>query len=218
MPRIILTIEGDVGTILGIDIKTHPDRKLELVQPGLIKKISAECSLQDNLHTHDTPAETKILQRDFGGTSHDLSWNYRSIIGMLTYLSVTSRPDIAYAVHLCTCFSTSPKCSHELAIRCIIRYLKGAADKGYFLQPTAKKTLDYYIDTDFAGELDTTNISRSSISLVQDRICDTFCSLPLTLGIKTTNRTLGTSTTYSMVFLVLATLQSNITISNNMFF
>jgi hypothetical protein len=41
----ILTIEGDVGTFLGIDIKRHPDGKLELLQPGLIQKIVMDCAL-----------------------------------------------------------------------------------------------------------------------------------------------------------------------------
>jgi len=57
----ILTVEGDVGAFLGIDIKHHSDGRLELVQPGLINKTISECGLQENSHTHDTPSDTKIL-------------------------------------------------------------------------------------------------------------------------------------------------------------
>jgi hypothetical protein len=146
-----MTVEGDVGAFLGIDIKRHPDGKLEMVQPGLIWKIVADCGLQETSHTHNTPSETKILQRDPNGPPREHSWNYRSIVGMLTYLSVTTRPDIAYAVHQCARFSACPKCSHELAIHRIVRYLKGTADKGYFLQPSSTKSLDCYVDADFAG-------------------------------------------------------------------
>jgi hypothetical protein len=147
----ILTVEGDIGAFLGIDIKHHSDGRLELVQPGLINKIISECGLQENSHTHDMPSELKILQHDLLGPPRELSWNYQSIVGMLTYLSVTTRPDIAYAVHQCACFSTSPKQCHELAVRRIVRYLKGTSDKGYFLHPSAQKTLDCYVDADFAG-------------------------------------------------------------------
>jgi hypothetical protein len=85
----ILTVDGDVGAFLGIDIKRHSNGTLEMVQPGLIRKIVADCGLEDGSHTHNTPSETKILQRDANGLPREHSWNYRSIVGMLTYLSVT---------------------------------------------------------------------------------------------------------------------------------
>jgi hypothetical protein len=147
----ILTVEGDVGFFLGIDIKHHPDGKLELLQPGLIKKIVADCDLQDISHTHNTPSESKILQHDPLGPPREMSWNYQSTIGMLTYLSITSHPDIPYSVHQCARFSTCPKRCHELAVCRIVQYLKGTSDKGYFLHPSQNKTLDCYVDADFAG-------------------------------------------------------------------
>ena len=163
----ILTMEGDVGAFLGIGIKHHPDSRLELVQPGLIKKIISECGLQENSHTHDTPSETKILQHDPLGPPRELSWNYWSIVGMLTFLSITTRPDIAYAVHQCARFSTSPKQCHELAVRRIVCYLKGTSGKGYFLLPSAQKTLDCYVDADFAGNW--THFTSSDPSSVKSR-------------------------------------------------
>jgi hypothetical protein len=70
---------------------------------------------------------------------------------MLTYLSTSTRPDIAFAIHQCARFCTQPKRLHEIAVRRIIPYLRGTKDKGYILKPTSNKTLDCYVDTDFAG-------------------------------------------------------------------
>jgi hypothetical protein len=71
---------------------------------------------------------------------------------MLTYLSVSSRPDIAFAVHQCARFSVDPKRIHEIAVRRIVRYLHGTRDKGYILRPaSSSRTLDCYVDADFAG-------------------------------------------------------------------
>jgi hypothetical protein len=39
---------------------------------------------------------------------------------------------------------------HEIAIRCICRYLQATSDKGYILQPNNNRNLDCYIDADFA--------------------------------------------------------------------
>ncbi len=70
---------------------------------------------------------------------------------MLNYLSTSTRPDIAFAVHQCARFSSHPKRCHEIAVRRIVRYLKGTQNKGYILRPTASRTLDCYVDADFAG-------------------------------------------------------------------
>jgi hypothetical protein len=74
---------------------------------------------------------------------------------MLTYLSVSSRPDIAFAVHQCVLYSTNLMRIHELAVRRIVRYLQGTKDKRYILRPSsATCNLDCYVDADFAGTWD----------------------------------------------------------------
>ena len=46
----------------------------------------------------------------------------------------------------------NPKRSHELALICIGRYLKGTLDKGLILKPIDAKSLrtDIYVDATFA--------------------------------------------------------------------
>jgi hypothetical protein len=62
----LLTSEGSVGPFLGIDIHHTADCFLELVQPGLIKKIIAACGLQDSSQDHHILA-TSILYADSDG-------------------------------------------------------------------------------------------------------------------------------------------------------
>ena len=57
-------------------------------------------------------------------------WNYRSIVGMLLYLSTNTRPDIAFAVSQVARFSHRPRKSHATAVKTIIRYLAGSLDQG----------------------------------------------------------------------------------------
>ena len=54
---------------------------------------------------------------------------YRSMIGKLQYV-VHTRPDIALAVGIVTRFSAKPKENHMMAIKRILRYLKGTKDYG----------------------------------------------------------------------------------------
>lgn len=132
-------------------IKRNKDGFLELVQTGLISKIISLCGLDNESNQHKSPSNT-ILQDDPSDLPREHTWNYRAMIGMLTYLSTSTRPDIAFSVHQCARFSISPKRSHELAVRRIVRYLKGTRDKGYILRPSpTHRNLDCYVDADFAG-------------------------------------------------------------------
>jgi len=150
-PEFNLTLEGDVGTFLGVDIKRTSECFLELIQPGLISNIISLCGLETESNQHKTPATT-ILNADPSDLEREQTWNYRSIIGMLAYLSTSTRPDIAFAVHQSACFCTAPKCSRNIAVRRIIRYLKRTKDCGYILHPSSiHHNIDCYVDADFAG-------------------------------------------------------------------
>jgi hypothetical protein len=147
-----LTCAGDVGAFLGIQFTRTSAGRLELTQPGLITKIIKECGLDSESKRHNTPAVTKILSKDASGPQREHSWNYRMIVGMLTYLSMSSRPDIAFAVHQCARFSSCPMRIHEIAIRRICRYLQATSTKGLLLHPTLNhRNLDCFVDADFAG-------------------------------------------------------------------
>ncbi|XP_070020291.1 secreted RxLR effector protein 161-like [Nicotiana sylvestris] len=52
---------------------------------------------------------------------------YRGIIGSLLYLTA-SRPNIVFSMGLCARFQSNPKESHLMAVKRILRYLKGTQD------------------------------------------------------------------------------------------
>jgi hypothetical protein len=70
---------------------------------------------------------------------------------MLMYVANNTRPDIAYAVHQCARYTHNPCHLHAIAVKKIIRYLKGTSDKGLIMEPSKDISLDCYVDADFAG-------------------------------------------------------------------
>ena len=54
---------------------------------------------------------------------------YRSIVGMLQYLTFT-RPDIVYSVNQVSQFMHEPHTPHMEAVKRILRYLKGTVGDG----------------------------------------------------------------------------------------
>ena len=94
----ILNVEDDYTGFLGIDIKRHKDGTIELTQ--LIKRILNALNLSsDDVHTRLETAAQNPLGKDKNVPPRKESWSYPSILGMMLYLGINCRPDIAYAVH-----------------------------------------------------------------------------------------------------------------------
>lgn len=146
-----LTDEGPLSAILGIKVdRDEANSTFTLTQPGLTDKIIEAVGLTDS-NSRWTPTEAESLGSDTDGPPVTETWNYRSIVGMLLYLSNNSRPDIAFAVHQCARFSHAHRQSHAVAVKAIVRYLIKTRDKGLILSPTGDLAIDCYVDADFAG-------------------------------------------------------------------
>jgi hypothetical protein len=144
-----LTMEDSVTAFLGIKVERNKSG-YKLSQPGLIAKIIEASDLKD-CNAVRTPAATTPLGADPNGERHNEKWEYNSVVGMLMFLANNTRPDIAYAVHQCARFSHSPKAIHSLAVKRIVRYLKGTPTDGMIMHPKGELVVDCYVDADFAG-------------------------------------------------------------------
>jgi len=129
---------GDQGTVqdfLGVHITELTPGNLQFTQPALIHSILQDLNLVP-CHPKYTPA-ISVLHPDHGGHNRLETWNYRSVVGKLTYLAHMTRPDISMAVHNCARFSVAPTYLHEQAIKRIGRYLSATQTKGIIYNRTA---------------------------------------------------------------------------------
>ena len=146
-----LTLEDDSNMFgfLGIDFK-RDGKTITLSQSGLIDKVLNYANMSD-ASPQDTPAAREPLGADKDGLPFKEVWSYPAVVGMLLYISSNTRPDIQFAVHQAARFTHAPKQSHAKAVKRILRYLKGTADKGIQFVPDLNAGLDCYVDADFAG-------------------------------------------------------------------
>ena len=78
-----------------------------------------------------TPMEPGLrLKRNETDPAIMTTFPYQKLIGMLLYLSVGTRPDIAYPVNYLSRFVTCYDKSHWSAVKRVLRYLKGTSAKG----------------------------------------------------------------------------------------
>lgn len=117
----ILTDEGSIDKFLGIEIRRLGKTEFEISQPFLIDCILSFLDLDNSTaksksNEKFTPAAAQILNKDIQGKAQKRTWNYRTAVGMLSYLQNQTRPDILMPVHQTACFCNDPKLSHEQAI------------------------------------------------------------------------------------------------------
>ena len=80
--------------------------------------------------------------------------DYRSLAGALQYLTFT-RPDIAYAVQQVCLHMHDPREPHLVALKRILRYVRGTLDLGLHIRASSQSDLVVYSDADWAGCPDT---------------------------------------------------------------
>lgn len=138
------------SSYLGVLVEHMDDGTKKLSQPGLTKQLLDVMGLADC-----NPARTPIADPLFAypdSPQHNHSFNYRSALGMLMYLTNNTRPECAYATNMCAQYSVDPRQPHAEAVRRICRYLKGSSSEGLYIKPAGSQlSLDCMVDADYAG-------------------------------------------------------------------
>jgi len=104
-----LNVEEDVAGFLGISLEDQPSGSIQLMKKGLIDRILTMLNLVPGSHTKKTPEEYGDLTTMEMVMNVQKHGNYASVVGMLMYLSLSSCPDIMFAVNQCARFIHKPK-------------------------------------------------------------------------------------------------------------
>jgi hypothetical protein len=97
-----------------------------------------------------TPVDTQVKLSEDDRPSVADATSYRSLTGALQYLTF-SWPDMAYAVQQACLHMHTPREPHLIALKRILRYLRGSLDYGLLLRPSPTLELVVYTDVDWAG-------------------------------------------------------------------
>src|SRR6266704_2579533 len=151
---------GPVSEYLGMKILRDRHRKtITIDQIDYAAKIVKRFG-QENCKTVTTPLPGGYKPQSFDGkaTAENIS-KYQSIIGSLLYLTLGTRPDIAYAVILMSQFMTNPSDEHINKSLYIIKYVNSTLKASMTYNGLNREGLIAYADADWAAD----NISRQLI-------------------------------------------------------
>ena len=122
-----MSLMGELKLFLGLQVYQRLDGIL-ICQSKYLKELLKKYNMED-LTSARTPSSTTVkLGACDNSIKVDVS-SYRGMIDSLLYLT-TSRPDIMFATCLCARFQADPRYLHLVAIKRILRYLKGTPNLG----------------------------------------------------------------------------------------
>jgi histone deacetylase 1/2 len=146
---------GDLEYFLGIEVKQLSDKSLLLTQSKYIRDLLTKTNMID-CKPINTPMMSSCKLTKLGSDNVQDATLYRSVVGSLQYATIT-RPEISYAVNKVCQFMSAPKETHWVAVKRILRYLKGTIDLGLQIFPTAidhPLPLKVFCDADWASDPD----------------------------------------------------------------
>jgi hypothetical protein len=170
-----LKIKERLAQHLGYTFVWQNDQSLLVHQADFVNKILDEFGMSDanpvkspsplNFHqlvALDSPAfDVKTMQK---------------AIGMLNYLALHSRPDIAFTVNVLARFTARPTMSHWSLIKHLMQYICGSKCVRIHFVPSGDKNLYGWADADYGSSL----VTRKSIS----GYVITFCGNPISWTMK----------------------------------
>lgn len=146
-----ITID-DSKRFVGMEIQ-HVNDGIFLSQTNYIDKILRKFNMSE-ANTVNTPADPHVcLEKSDVSENHNVP--YREAVGSLLFLSMISRPDIAFSVSIVSRYLNNYNDTYWTAVKRIFRYIKSTKNFGILFSNNCNNELIGYSDADYAGDRDT---------------------------------------------------------------
>lgn len=149
----MITSMGKVHHFLGMKIERSVDGIFYVSQTPYISKLVNDFKMADAKYSKVPMDQSYVKTKD---TTQPFPHQtlYRSLIGGLLYLSVTTRPDISAAASILSRKLCSPTIRAWTEAKRVLRYLNGSRDMRLRLGNGTNSDLFAYVDADHAGDMD----------------------------------------------------------------
>jgi hypothetical protein len=143
-----MSMMSELNFFLGLQVKQTQDGTF-VHQGNYTKDVLKKSDMGEGKPLSMPMSTSTTLDTDDDGEPVDQK-EYISMIGSLLYLTAT-RPDIHFAVCLCSRFQASPRTSHRKVVKRIMRYLRFTPLFGLWYSSSSVLSLCGYSDADFTG-------------------------------------------------------------------
>ena len=152
-----MTDLGELHYCLGVEFaRDRGARSITMSQAKYVEEVLQRFGMED-CKPIGTPLDTKVKLEKLGMEEYDaeapkmVSVPYKSAVGSLMYAMVATRADLAFAISTVSQHMARPGWSHWMAVKRIMRYLKGTSHLQLQLGG-GHISLKGYCDADWAGD------------------------------------------------------------------
>jgi hypothetical protein len=149
-----MTWLGEAKRFLGLDVEYLDDGSIALSQKKYVEEVLERFGME-NCRPTTTPLiagdQLPPIPPDASEPDPEAKRMYQRMVGSLMYAMVATRPDIAFAVSATGQFASNPQQEHWVAIRHILRYLKGSADFALVYPRQGNLKFEGFTDADWGG-------------------------------------------------------------------
>ena len=142
---------GPAHFFLGLEI-VHTAQGIWVGQSKFSRDLLAQYGMSD-CKADNTPMVPHTALSRADGKPLDSTVPYAALVGSLLYLTVNTRPDLAFVVGVLSRFMSNPREPHWVAAKRVLRYLAGTTDLGLYYN-CDDSSLEAFSDADFAGSVD----------------------------------------------------------------
>src|SRR3954468_23942021 len=178
-----MSMMGELKYFLGIQINQTSDGTY-VHQTKYVKEHLKKFNLFESKEAKTPMHPTCILGKDEVSKKVDQKL-YRGMIGSLLYLTA-SRPDILFSVCLCARFQSDPRESHLIAVKRILRYLKGTTNVGLVYRKSQEYNLVGFCDADYAGDRIERKSTSGSCQFLGSHLISWYSKKQATIALSTT--------------------------------
>jgi hypothetical protein len=147
---------GDIDYFLGIkfDCKKNKngDVSIMMSQEAFIESLCESVNLNGPTSNLSTPYRSGYPVDSIPNTPHhnqttqqQLQHKMQTLIGSLSWLSISTQPDIVTITNLLAKYTSKPTSKHNKSIKRVIKYLKGTKSKGIMFSSTPNTQLAAFI-------------------------------------------------------------------------
>lgn len=144
--------KGILNHFLGMEVEREGETgKIKLSQYQYIKKVLKQYGME-KCKSVATPLDPGCQVNCNDDCERVDQQEYQSLVGVLMYLAISTRPDILHSVSKMAQRNTDPHVEHMTMLKRILRYLAGTINYKIIYESNDSKALEGFVDADWAGD------------------------------------------------------------------
>ena len=152
-----MSMLGELTFFLGLQV-SQSEKRIFISQTKYIKDMIKKFKMEDSKPV-STPMVTGCKLSKDDESLEVVHTMYISMIGIFLYVT-TTRPDVMQSVGLAAKFQSTLKYTYVIAVKIILRYLKGTMQYGLWYSKGNEFSLKEFTDADWEGSI----VDRKSTS------------------------------------------------------